>query len=368
MKRHVLSLLIALVGTVSLANLARADIRIDDIRGNAVTLKAPADRIAVDDGRTILAMSFLSDDPVGLVAAWPHDVDRMGREIYNVYRRKFPAIETLPRLASNAQDTNVEQILAVNPDVVFLSAFSHVSQAQIDQIKDAGIAVIFIDFQNDPLKDTDRSLEIIGKAIGRDEAAERIVSLRQNARKAIEAKLDEAKKSAPADGAAKPVVLVEPHASTQDPCCNSPGEAGVGTFLSLIGVDNVGHVIGKKPAGKLGLEYLITAKPTVYIATGGTYMKDRGGLLVGPDFDQAQTKASLSALVERTGFSALDFKPDQVHGLSQQLFNSPLDILALELFAKWSRPQLFSDLDPDKTLQEMNRMMAVPLEGRYWTR
>lgn len=365
--RHFLSLVFLVAGTVFFAPGAKAEIRITDIRGREVVLSEPAHRIAVDDGRTILAMSFLSDNPVGLIAGWPHDVNRMGQEIYHAYRQKFPAIETLQRVSSNAQDFNVEQVLAVAPDLLLISAASHVTAAQLDQIRASGIAVATVDFQQDPLKNTDASLEIIGKAIGRDTEARRIVSLRQDVRNRIEKRIAEAQTSAAGKSSARPLVLVEPHASTQDACCNSPGKAGLGTFLSFVGADNVGHVIGDKPSGKLGLEYLITARPDVYVATGGAYMKERGGLLIGPSFNEAETGASLKALMDRPGFSALELKPQAIHGLSQQLFNSPLDIVALELFARWSRPALFSDLDPEKTMEAMNAMMAVPLEGRYWT-
>jgi iron complex transport system substrate-binding protein len=367
MMRLVLPLLIALVGTAIHGAGAQAAIVVTDIRGNTVSLSEPAHRIAVDDGRTIIAMSFLSDDPVARLAAWPHDVNRMGQEIYDAYRRKFPAIETLPRLASNAQEANIEQMLSVRPDVVFLSTSSHVSEMQVDQLKAGGIAVLFIDFQSDPLDNTDRSIEIMGKAMAREAAASRVVALRQEARRVIETRLTDATRSGGQSDQKTPVVFVEPHASTQDACCNSPGEGGVGTFLTLIGVDNVGRAIGNRPSGKLLMENLIAARPNVYIATGGAYMKGRGGLLIGPAFDDKDTQASLSALLARTGFSALQLKPDQVHGLSQQLFNSPLDILTLQLFAKWAWPNVFADIDPEKTMQAMNRLSAVRLEGTFWT-
>jgi iron complex transport system substrate-binding protein len=49
-------------------------------------------------------------------------------------------------------------------------------------------------------------------------------------------------------------------------------------------------------------------------------------------------------------------------------FNAvPLNILAAEAFARWLRPELFADVDPDESLKEINeRFAAVPFNGSYW--
>lgn len=49
-------------------------------------------------------------------------------------------------------------------------------------------------------------------------------------------------------------------------------------------------------------------------------------------------------------------------------FNAvPLNILAAEAFARWLRPELFADVDPQGTLTEINeRFAAVPFRGSYW--
>ncbi|MCG5477222.1 MAG: ferrichrome ABC transporter, partial [Sinorhizobium fredii] len=57
----------------------------------------------------------------------------------------------------------------------------------------------------------------------------------------------------------------------------------------------------------------------------------------------------------------------RVHGL-WNFFNAiPLNIVAAEAFAAWLRPDLFADVDPARTLAEINeRFAAVPFEGAYW--
>ena len=76
----------------------------------------------------------------------------------------------------------------------------------------------------------------------------------------------------------------------------------------------------------------------------------------------------MARLLARPGFAAIPaVATGAVHGLSQQIFNSPLDVLALELIAKWTQPKLFEDLDVEATRRTLNGFMAVPLTGVYWT-
>ncbi len=365
-KYHQSGRLFALVASALLlltfASGASAAITVTDMKGRQVSLPKPAQRLVIDDGRMIIALGFLTDDPVSMIAAWPHDVDRFGRELYADYQKRFPQIDTLPKSTSNAQDMAVEQVLAGHPDAVVLSVFSHPADEQLKQLDKAGIPVIFVDFVTSPLKNTDISLQILGAITGREQQAQRVVELRQQHRALIAQRVQDVAVSD------KPSVFLEPHASTQEACCNSPGGAGIGTFIDFAGARNIGDILKGKPSGQLSPEYILASKPDVYIATGGEYMKSRGGLLVGPRFDAQTTSLSLQQLLERPGFSALPAAQyHAVHGFSQQLFNSPLDILALELIARWSHPKLFADLDVEATRRSLNALSAVPLDGLYWT-
>ncbi|WP_341486434.1 ABC transporter substrate-binding protein [Pararhizobium sp. A13] len=341
---------------------ARAKIVLTDLKGRTVALEKPASRLLVDDGRMILALSFLTDDPVGILAAWPHDVDRFGRGLYEAYRQKFPHIETLPKSSSNAQDLFVEQVLAAKPDLVVLSIFSHPAEQQIAQLAEAGIAVVFVDFVADPFDNTDTSLAILGEAIGKQDQAAKVVAFRKAQKKLISDRLAD---NRPAN---RPVVFLEAHASTSEPCCNSPGTGNIGRFIDFLGARNIGDVLKGRPFGQINLEYAVASRPGVYIASGGEYMAERNGLLIGPAYDKAKTAETLQLLLDRTGFQQLPaVKNGNVHGISQQVFNSPLDLLALELVAKWVHPRLFADLDIEETRRVLNGMMAIPLTGNYWT-
>ena len=116
------------------------------------------------------------------------------------------------------------------------------------------------------------------------------------------------------------------------------------------------------------MEYVISRNPDLYIATGGPHLARTGGLAMGTGYTAAQARAALTGISRRSGIAQLGaVRGGRVYGISHQLLNSPLDILAVEALAKWIRPDLFADLDPAATLAVINRrFLAVPLEGTHW--
>ena len=121
-------------------------------------------------------------------------------------------------------------------------------------------------------------------------------------------------------------------------------------------------------SGKLNLEYVIDRDPTIYIATGGPHLERAGGFVVGPQYSADQSRASLRRVATRRGIANLTaVSTGRTHGLSHQLLNSPIDIVATEVLAKWIHPELFADLNPRATLDQINtRFLAVPYRGDYW--
>jgi iron complex transport system substrate-binding protein len=304
----------------------------------------------------------LTPDPVKLLAAWPHDVNRLGQAQYAQLKARFPRIATLPKVSGNNEDMAVEPMIAAKPDLVLLSLFSRASQRQVDQLRAAGIPVAFVDFLTDPLANTDQSLTIVGQAIGRELAANTITNFRTRHMDVIRNRIVES------GGANVPKVYIETHASYQEPCCNSPGKGNLGRFITFLHARNIGDVLGERPFGQISIEHVVVSQPDVYIATGGAYMASRGGFVIGSGISEDRTEDAMRRLLARPGFAELPaMRNGRVHGMAKQLFDPVLDILALELMARWIHPEIFSDLDVEASRNELNRMSAITLEGRYWT-
>lgn len=356
-------ILAAVLLTLLPAFAAEAEIVTTDLKGREVHLPAPARRLAVDDARTIIALSFTGKEAPALVAAWPHDVARIGEDLYRAYRARFPQIDGLPQIASNQQNLAVEEIVAAKPDLVLLSLYSHVDPEEIAQLEALGIPVAYVDFTLDPLAHTGDSIRLLGRLTGNEAGANAFADFRDGEIAKLAAHLDEV------TAAETPSVFMEAHASTTEACCNSPGTENFGRILTLLKARNVGEILKGRPFGQVSVEHVLSFAPEVYVATGGPYMAKRNGLLIGPSFDAGTTEASLSRLLARPGFSSLPaVASGRIHGMSSQLLAPGFDLLAMQLMAAWCYPQTFADFDAGQALEELNARTAVPLQGTYWTK
>ena len=208
---------------------AAASVTVTDLKELTVTVKAPATRLLVDDGRFLVALSLIHPDPVSVVAAWPRDINRVGDATYRRMVAKFPDLASRPQVASSAGTFSMEQALGVNPDVAVFSVGAGPSDEQVAQLERAGIAVVFIDFFNHPLENLEPSLLILGRITGREAEAKRFNQFRK-------ARLDRIVNRV-GKGGTRPRVFLEAHAGISADCCNSVGKGNVGDYITLVGGD-----------------------------------------------------------------------------------------------------------------------------------
>lgn len=333
-----------------------------DLRGRPVRALPLGGKLSIDDGRYLIALSLIHPDPVSLLAAWAGDVNRISPEMHAAFVARFPALADLPKVAQSGQAFNAEAVLAARPATAVVSLDSGPSDEQAAQLEGAGVSVAFIDFFSHPFENASRSLALLGGLIGRTEQAQAFNAFKQ-------ARLDRiSSRVKPLTPEQRPSVFLEPHAMITPDCCASPGRGNIGDYIAFVGGRNIGADVLDQPTGKLNLEYVIQRDPDVYIATGGPHLARAGGFVVGPGFSADQSQAGLKRVAARPGIATLKaVREGRAHGLSHQLINSPIDIVATEILAKWIHPELFGDLDPRATLDEINsRFLAVPYRGDYW--
>lgn len=335
----------------------------DDITGHRVSLPTPAKRIVLAEGRQIVALAVIHPDPVSLLAGWQGDLRRSDRTTYALYRKKFPAIDTVPVLGSGGETTfSVERAIAVKPDVVVLGlgfAPGGHSSDIARQLTAAGITVVFTDFFVDPFDHMLPSLRILGQVIGRETQANAFAAFYTAHMDRIAARLKIRLTRAP-------TVLVEAHAGMGE-CCFAPGRKNLGDYIAFAGGDSISADRVPGPTGQLNLEYIVARDPQVYVATGGSHLEATGGLVIGPGYDAATIRARLAALAARPGIAEISaVRWHRVHGLFHNLIATPLNIVAVEALAKWINPDLFRDVDPAATIADLNaRFLAVPMQGIY---
>ncbi len=349
---------------------AATPITLTDVAGRTVTLAQPAERVVLAQARNFPILALLHPNPVQVLAGWSDEFKNSFSNDYADYLEKFPAIADVPVVGRHTVDTfSVEKTLALRPDLVVLTlSFAGLSPGDgpqtsplIKRFEDAGVPVIVVDFFVHPMTNTVPSLNALGRALGRDQQTADFIAYYQQHMQSVADRL----RDLPDDQ--RLPVFVHAHAGSTD-CCNSPG---VGTFNEMItyaGGHNIGSDVLKSATGRLSFEYINTRNPAVYVATGtGSGRRTSTGLVIGAGSTPDEARASLQRIIDDNKLNALAaVRSGNAHGIWHAFNDSPLHVVFIEALASWLHPELFSDMSPATTLQEINeKFLAVPMRGAY---
>jgi len=114
---------------------------------------------------------------------------------------------------------------------------------------------------------------------------------------------------------------------------------------------------------------VIAAQPQYYFATGFGDKASQGLLKLGPDVAPETVLSSFRQLTaQQNGLRELSaLKNGHSAVIWMNFYLSPWHIAATEFMAKTLYPQLFADLEPEKTLQQIFRdFLPIPYSGTYF--
>ena len=215
--------------------LAMAGITVEDDRGRRVELPAPPQRI-------VSLLPSLTESVCALQAC--------GRLVGTDRFSNWPAsVLALPKLGG-LEDTQIERIMALKPDLVLVAG----SSRAIDRLEGLGLRVVVLEPKS--LQDTERVLAQVARALGDAPAG---VALWQ----AMQLRINAAAARVPLSLRGQKVyfeVASAPYAA---------GEASfVGVTLARLGLGNVvPAALGPFP--KLNPEFVVRAQPDLIMATAG---------------------------------------------------------------------------------------------------
>lgn len=346
---------------------AAGAIEVVDLLGRRVVLPGPAQRVLLGEGRDLVALSLLHPDPAALICAWLGDMRTFEPELYARYLARFPELDAVPTVGVSGEQTfSVEAALAAQPDLAILGLGGHGPGAHSDEVvrilEAAGVPVVFVDFRAHPLENTLPSMRLLGAVLGCEARAEAFAALYTARLARLDALLSQVAGDAP------PRMFMEMHAGAS-PVHLSPGQGNLGEFIERAGGRNLGADVIPGPLGRLSLEYVIDQDPEVYVATGVPQRRDAAGLAAGAGITPAEAQASLAEVVSRSGIAELSaVKGGRCHGLWHSFYSSPLNVVALEALAGWLHPTLADRLDPQETLDAIEReFLPVRFDGAFWT-
>ncbi|WP_313655388.1 ABC transporter substrate-binding protein [Pantoea sp.] len=359
--------------TLGLLSLTAQAVTVTDVAGRTVTVPDNIQRVVLGEGRLFFALSLLEGQkPFDRIVGWQGDFRKLDPQTYATYRAKFPQIDNIPLIGTTSADTiSPENVLKLNPQLAIFGLSGHGPGREselVKQLQKAGVPVVFVDFRTSPLKNTLPSMALLGKVLNREKQAQEYIRFYQeNIRR-----VTEVTQTIPQQE--KPTVFIELRASMADECCRSAGKGNMGDFIDLAGGVNIARPLLPGPLGQVNLEKVIAAQPDVYLVSGGARPAKAGdpqptGLVLGAQTTPAQASASLTPLLARKGISTLKaVKAGRSFGIWHNYYNSPYNVLAVQLFAKAFYPQKFADLDPQQTQKQLyKQFLAVEPTGTYWT-
>ena len=172
MTKKLLSLFLALAMALSLtaAFAESTAVTVTDMAGREIALDAPATKVVA-----------LTASDCEILAALGAEDTLVGRGEYCDYPE---SILEVPAVQSGA-DTNLEQIIALEPQVVIMAKMAQ-TEEQVAALEEAGIRVVVSDAQD--IEGVYTAIRLIGALVGRNDEAEAMVADMQSAFADIAAK------------------------------------------------------------------------------------------------------------------------------------------------------------------------------------
>ncbi|WP_127061772.1 ABC transporter substrate-binding protein [Veillonella sp. 3627] len=344
------------------------NIEITDVTGQTVTLKKPAERVVVQwsaSGGAFLTMAALEGKDVAktIVGIDPM-LSKFRTDMWNQFKKDVPELEKIPVIGTvNDKTFDTEKVISLNPDVIFIP-LNMKDQYESDykpKLDAAGITTIYIDYHAEKLENHQKSIEAIGKALGKEERAEEIKTFYTDR---ITKVLDRVK----AINKTKPTVYIEAGNEGPETFGVSYSEkVAWGALATRVGGDLITKDVVKS-AEPVNPEFVLDRNPDIIMITGSYWPKKASSMRLGFDTDEARSQELLKAFTtERKGWDTLKAVTNKQvfsahHGLPREVY----DVAVFEYLAKTFYPEEFSDVNPENTLKEFYDKFLPFTYGGIW--
>lgn len=358
---------IFLLSTLFVFSTATLAETVTDVTGRTVEIPKKVDRVLLGEGRMLYTMALLDkEDPTKYIVGWQGELKGSDPNGYAAYLKKYPNIKNIPLIGQTSEaSVNPETVISLKPDLAIFGIAGHgpsVKNPLVEKLHKLGVPVVFIDFRQHPMKNTIPSIEILGKVLHKEEAAQKYITFYKKHLDRIQERVAKI----PEDQRKKVFIEMLPEIKSPN-CCHTAGKGNFGEFIEAAGGHNIAADNLPAVIGEVSLEYVLTQNPDVYLMSGTGTNEAMQGLKEGLGVTKDEAAKSLKRLTERTGVNALDaVKDGNTHGIWHNFYNSPYNIIAIEAFAKAFYPDLFKDVDLQESFNELQTFLPVDISGTYW--
>ncbi|MGV1900982.1 ABC transporter substrate-binding protein [Agrobacterium sp. 22-3674b3] len=344
-------------------------VTVKDVTGRDVEVNVPVSHVILGEGRQIYFLAALDkENPFQHVVGWRDDLAKADPETYAAYLAKYPDIAKLPTFGGMKDGTfDIEQAISLKPDVILMNIDAKTATQEagyIEKLEKVGIPLVYVDFREKPMENTEPSMRLMGQLTGKEKIAEDFIKFRADSIAKVTDTLEKANPK-------KPVVFVERAGGYSDDCCMSFGNENFGKMVELAGGINMAKDIIPGAFGNVNPEQIIASNPEQIIITGGNwngYVPGGNWVGVGYGADMKEAHRKLENLTKRPAFTGVQaVKNGNVHAIWHQFYNNPYQFVAIQEIAKWLHPDLFKDLDPEATFKELHaRFLPLDYKPGYF--
>lgn len=343
---------------------------VTDVAGREVAFDAPVERVILGEGRMLYGLApVVGGNPFERVVGWRNDLWTTDEDGFNAYAAKFPEMRDLPFLGRLTDGTlQTETVVTLDPDVFLLPIGDKAAAEEVkleEMLDGVGVKIVYVDFREHILENTEPSLAILGKLFGEEDRAAEVSAYWREQLARVTDVIAEKNPERPKVFMYRAAGLVE--------CCGTFGPDNYGLMVELAGGHNLGSDFLPGYTGSINPEQVIASNPDVIVATGSNWTHSEnaeGYVNVGPNA-AATAEAGVAALAELvsapafTGSKAL--AEGNVHAIWHQFYTSPYQFVAVQQLAKWFHPELFADLDPAATFADFHaKFLPVEYQPGYW--
>ena len=343
-------------------------IEITDVTGRTVTLKKPAERIVLQwsgaGGPFFTISALMGKDTPKVIAGMDTSLQQYRADMWKHFTTEMPELAKIPEVGTvGDKNFNVEQIVALHPDVIFIpvdlkNQYESDAKPKLDE---AGVQTIYIDYHAENLEKHQKSIEAIGKALGKEERAAEISKFYTDH---VTKVLDRVKTI----NKPKPTVYLEVGMKGPEEFGNSfSGNYSWGALATLCGADVITKDIVKRST-PINPEFVLEKNPDIIMIMGSYWPKNPTSMRLGFEANEAQSQELLKAFTtERQGWSDLKAVENKDvysihHGLPREVY----DAAVFEYLAKTFYPEEFKDVDPEATLKEFYDKFLPYSYGGIW--
>ncbi|CUX60382.1 MULTISPECIES: ABC transporter substrate-binding protein [Agrobacterium] len=344
-------------------------VTVKDVTGRDVEVNVPVSHVILGEGRQIYFLAALDkENPFQHVVGWRDDLAKADPETYAAYLAKYPEVAKLPTFGGMKDGTfDIEQAVALKPDVILMNIDAKTATEEagyIEKLAKVGIPLVYVDFREKPMENTEPSMRLMGQLTGKEKIAEDFIKFRADSIAKVTDTLEKANPK-------KPVVFMERAGGYSDDCCMSFGNENFGKMVELAGGINMAKDIIPGTFGNVNPEQIIASNPEQIIITGGNwngYVPGGNWVGVGYGADLKEAHRKLENLTKRPAFTGVQaVKDGNVHAIWHQFYNNPYQFVAIQEIAKWLHPDLFKDLDPEATFRELHaRFLPLDYKPGYF--